>query len=146
MSKLYLAYGSNLNIRQMAQRCPTAKIVGITTLENYKLLFRGGHACSVATVEPSEGDKVPVMIWEIQDKDEAALDRYEGFPHLYIKKNVKVKLGKKTVEVMMYVMTDGHPTGTPSAYYYATILEGYNGAKMDVAYLNNGVEQSRIAD
>lgn len=29
MKRYYLAYGSNLNVRQMAWRCPTAKAVGI---------------------------------------------------------------------------------------------------------------------
>ena len=28
----YIAYGSNLNLRQMARRCPTAKVVGTALL------------------------------------------------------------------------------------------------------------------
>ena len=39
--KLYFAYGSNINLDQMAQRCPDAQVVGPVTLENYELLFRG---------------------------------------------------------------------------------------------------------
>lgn len=36
MSKrLYVAYGSNLNIRQMKYRCPTAKLYGVGTIEDY---------------------------------------------------------------------------------------------------------------
>jgi gamma-glutamylcyclotransferase (GGCT)/AIG2-like uncharacterized protein YtfP len=143
MSKLYLAYGSNLNRQQMAHRCPTAKVVGTTFLEGYKLLFRGPHAGAVATVEPSKDDKVPVMIWEIQDRDEAALDVYEGFPRLYTKETVKVKLGRKMTEVMMYVMTEGRPLNLPNAYYYGTILHGYKGAKFDKKFLDDGVERSR---
>lgn len=38
---LYLAYGSNLNLEQMAYRCPTAKPVGQVVLKDYQLLFRG---------------------------------------------------------------------------------------------------------
>ena len=41
-AKYYIAYGSNLNLEQMARRCPTAKVVGSTTLKNYRLMFRGG--------------------------------------------------------------------------------------------------------
>lgn len=41
MKKYYLAYGSNLNIRQMALRCPTAKPVGTAVIEDYELLFKG---------------------------------------------------------------------------------------------------------
>lgn len=35
--KLYIAYGSNLNINQMKYRCPTAKLVGKGVVENYEL-------------------------------------------------------------------------------------------------------------
>ena len=37
---LYFAYGSNLDLEQMAQRCPDAEIVGPVRLENYELRFR----------------------------------------------------------------------------------------------------------
>ena len=40
-AKYYIAYGSNLNLEQIARRCPTAKVVGSTTLKNYRLMFRG---------------------------------------------------------------------------------------------------------
>ena len=38
-SKLYLAYGSNLNLRQMAHRCPGAELLGYTYLENTRLIL-----------------------------------------------------------------------------------------------------------
>ena len=84
-SKLYLAYGSNLNLEQMANRCPTAKVVGASQINDHRLLFRGAHAGAVATIEPFEGGNVPVLVWEITPTDEAALDRYEGWPFLYRK-------------------------------------------------------------
>ena len=90
--KLYIAYGSNLNIKQMANRCPTAKVVGASMLKDWRLLFRGAHASAVATVEPFKGGSVPVLVWELTSTDEAALDRYEGWPYLYRKEMVKVKL------------------------------------------------------
>ena len=35
--KLYIAYGSNLNLKQMKYRCPTAKLIGKGVVENYPL-------------------------------------------------------------------------------------------------------------
>lgn len=67
-AKYYIAYGSNLNLEQMARRCPTAKVVGSTTLKNYRLMFRGGSHTAVATVERSQGDEVPVLIWRLQPR------------------------------------------------------------------------------
>ena len=83
--RLYIAYGSNLNLDQMKHRCPTAEIVGTAELKNWRLWFRGGGHSAVATIERERGFKVPVLVWRIQPQDELALDRYEGWPHLYRK-------------------------------------------------------------
>ena len=56
-AKYYIAYGSNLNLEQMARRCPTAKMIGSTTLKNYRLMFRGGSHTAVATVNEAVGTK-----------------------------------------------------------------------------------------
>jgi hypothetical protein len=42
----------------------------------------------VATVEPYEGGRVPVLVREITPADEAALDRHEGWPCVYRKETV----------------------------------------------------------
>ena len=39
--KYYIAYGSNLSVEQMAQRCPDARIVGQAVLEDWELAFHG---------------------------------------------------------------------------------------------------------
>lgn len=126
--RLYIAYGSNLNLEQMAFRCPTAKVVGKSELKDYELLFRGGRRGAVATVEPKEGSTVPVLIWEIQNRDEVSLDLYEGYPNLYGKQMLEVELDGKTVPAMVYVMTPGHSFGIPSDYYSNVIWQGYETA------------------
>ena len=107
MDTLYFAYGSNINLEQMAYRCPDATVVGPVTLENYELLFRGnGDGFGVATIEPKEGSKVFGLLWNITPKCEKSLDRYEGYPHLYDKQTVTVRDGLgNTIPVMAYVMT-----------------------------------------
>ena len=78
--RLYIAYGSNINLEQMAHRCPNSKVVSKEMMQGYELEFRG-----VATIVPKEKSEVPVLIWEIDGRDEHSLDRYEGFPNLYRK-------------------------------------------------------------
>jgi hypothetical protein len=111
---LYIAYGSNLNLQQMAFRCPTAKVIGASKIKDYELLFRGGRRGSVATVEPLKGSHVPVLLWELKEKDLQALDRYEGYPHFYRKEILDVELNGKTISAMVYIMNDGHPFGALS--------------------------------
>ena len=139
---LYIAYGSNLNLPQMAFRCPTAKVVGASEIKDYELLFRGGRRSSVATVEPLKGSSVPVLLWMLKERDLQALDRYEGYPHFYRKEIMDVELKGKSVSAMIYVMNDGHQLGSPSDYYLNTILEGYQSAGFDTEILEQAVEKS----
>ena len=83
--RYYIAYGSNLNIPQMQMRCPGARVIGTAVIENYELLFKGSKTSSYLTIEPKAGASVPVAAWEVSEADEAALDRYEGFPDFYYK-------------------------------------------------------------
>ncbi|HEX2925292.1 MAG TPA: gamma-glutamylcyclotransferase family protein [Ruminiclostridium sp.] len=139
---LYIAYGSNLNLRQMALRCPTARMAGASKIEGYELLFRGGSSHSVATVEPLKDSNVPVLLWTLKDRDVQALDRYEGYPNLYRKEIVNVELKGKTVPAMIYLMNEGHPFGSPSDNYLDTIMEGYRSAGFDTEFLEQAVEKS----
>ena len=60
--KLYFAYGSNINLDQMAYRCPAAQVVGPVVLEGYELLFCGNASGNgVATIKPKEGQQVTPM-------------------------------------------------------------------------------------
>lgn len=141
-NKLYIAYGSNLNLPQMAQRCPTARVVGASEVKDHALLFRGGRHGAVATIEPREGVSVPVLLWEITPRDELALDRYEGYPSFYEKQTLDLEVDGRRVSAMVYVMTPGHRLGYPSDYYYDAIAEGYRTAGFDAAVLEQAVERT----
>lgn len=86
--KIYGAYGSNMNLEQMAHRCPKAKVIGSGILKDYKLTFRGRYK-GVANIQPCKGKEVPIVLWEITDECERALDIYEGYPSLYVKKKLR---------------------------------------------------------
>ncbi|MDR1217335.1 MAG: gamma-glutamylcyclotransferase [Oscillospiraceae bacterium] len=134
--RLYIAYGSNLNLEQMALRCPTAKPVGAGKIEGYALVFRGG----VANIEPSETSDVPALVWDIRPDDEAALDRYEGYPTLYIKRDIEVETDREIVTAMAYVMARGIAPAMPSRAYYETIRRGYEDAGFDETVLEDALD------
>lgn len=140
--RLYIAYGSNLNLPQMAFRCPTAKVVGTGVLKDYELLFRGSPRSAVATVEPQEGATVPVLVWDIKPTDELSLDRYEGYPRFYDKQTMEVEMEGRSVSAMVYVMTPGHELGIPSEYYVETIRQGYETAGFDMDVLDAAVDHA----
>ena len=131
MKIIYIAYGSNMHLVQMAHRCPDAKLLGTSQIEGYALEFHGGNGGAVATIVPREDSRVPVVLWEISERDERNLDRYEGFPRLYFKKDFRVYLGKRKVSAFAYIMASGYDVGIPSEYYYNVILEGYTDNDID---------------
>ena len=143
MSRFYIAYGSNLSVEQMKRRTPDAKIIGTSVLEGWRLLFK-----SYATIEPKEGCRVPVLIWEISEADERNLDRYEGYPTFYYKRELPVMVtpldGGAPMELtaMVYIMDEKHPFRMPSLYYYDVLHRGYRAFGFDLALLRQGIEDS----
>ena len=131
MKRYYIAYGSNLNVRQMKFRCPTAKIVGTAVIGDYELLYKGSKTGSYLTIEKKKGSVVPVAVWEVSECDERNLDAYEGCPNFYYKTEMELpvkilKNGKtKTVKAFVYIMHEERKLGIPSRAYLQTCLVGY---------------------
>ncbi|MEH2933267.1 MULTISPECIES: gamma-glutamylcyclotransferase family protein [Eubacteriales] len=140
--KLYVAYGSNLNKKQMQYRCPTAKYVGVGELQGYELQFKGRERSAFATIGRMDGASVPVGLWEIQARDERSLDMYEGFPSHYFKRDVQVKMGGREVSAMVYIMNPRMNFNLPSPSYYATVHQGYKDCGLDTAALEQALQSS----
>ena len=86
--RYYIAYGSNLNIRQMMRRCPESRVIGTGTLNGWELLFKGSKTGAYLTIEQKPDGTVPVAVWEVSERDERNLDIYEGYPTFYYKKEM----------------------------------------------------------
>lgn len=139
---LYVAYGSNLNKIQMMHRCPTAKPIAKAWVHDYKLVFQGYPYGAHANIIPAPGTEVPVVVWEIGPKDEAALDRYEGVAGgYYTKEYLTIEVAGKMREALVYIMTP-HDYGIPGDGYLETIAEGYKDFNLPVNYLNEAVEDA----
>ena len=148
MKKYYLAYGSNLNVRQMALRCPTAKPVGSAVIKDYELLFKGSKTGAYLTIEPKSGAEVPVAVWSVELADEERLVVYEGFPAFYYKTEFDLPVnyfsGKKVVrKAFVYIMHEERPLGLPSGSYVRTCLEGYSNFGFDESILFKALNNSR---
>ena len=138
-NRVFAAYGVGLNRSEMAKHCPTAKLLGATELKNFKLAFRGGNACAVASIEKTKGVSAPALLWEINSQDEAALDRWIGVPYLYRKTTVKTRLNGAAMDAFVYILIANKPRNRPSAFYYSTLLEGYKAAGFDTEILKAAI-------
>ena len=146
MSKYYIAYGSNMNFSQMRYRCPNARFVETKILKDVRLVFRrsgGGYA----NLEKADGYRTPVVIYEITDKCEKALDRYEGCPTYYVKKNVTLHIGgskKNKITAMMYVMNRKFENEVfmPRRDYFETIRMGYEKHELELQPLYSALKET----
>jgi len=125
----YFAYGSNLNKKQMRERCPDSKPMFIATLHNYKLVFvgwsrqwRGG----VASIKPFGGERVRGAIYEISEQCLQRLDGYEGYPGNYNRFKVTVfDEDSEPIEAITYIKAGQIEETPPSKEYLSVIQQGY---------------------
>lgn len=120
----YAAYGSNMNIEQMACRCPDAKVIGVGYIKAWKLYFNY-HANIKYT--GNKKDIIPILIWDISMNDFYSLNRYEGYPKYYKYAKINCILNNKNIKCLVYIMTENRGDGycLPSESYLKTIAEGY---------------------
>ena len=122
----YFAYASNLNKRQMRERCPDSKLGCIATLPNYKLVFagwsrrwRGGYA----TIKSVRGEKVPGAVYEVSEQCLQRLDRFEeGYTRLKV---TVFDEYNKPIEAITYIKSGQIEEAPPSKEYLAVIHLGY---------------------
>ena len=122
----YFAYGSNLNRRQMLERCPENKPAFKATLPNFKLIFtdwsrqlKGGKANIVIF----RGEKVLGAVYEVSESCMNRLDRFEA-AYNRIKVNVFDEDGEP-VEAVTYIKSGQPQEAKPSPEYLSVIQQGY---------------------
>jgi len=124
----YFAYGSNINRKQMLERCPDSKPIFLATLHNFKLIFAGWSRQwrgGIASIKPFRGEKVLGAVYEISDRDLRRLDNYEGHPGNYRRLNVTVfNEDGEPVEALTYIKSEQSEETQPSKEYLSLIQQG----------------------
>jgi len=128
---LYAAYGSNMDPVQMAERCPHSPQAGTGWLGGWRLTFGGedlGWEGALATVVEESGARVFVVLYEMSDGDEQALDQWDGATlGYYTKLKVRVSTLDGDVLAWLYVL-DAYEGGLPSARYLGIMADAAEAA------------------
>ena len=133
MSKnLYFAYGSNLNIKQMKELCPSMQKVEPYMLDGWELSFN-----KYADIRPNDGLGVYGALYYISDGDVKALDKFEQ-SYKKVHFNATLKNGKKE-RCMVYVMEERKKTAKPDEPYFQTIVQGYADWNLPPQHLFNAI-------
>jgi phage replication-related protein YjqB (UPF0714/DUF867 family)/gamma-glutamylcyclotransferase (GGCT)/AIG2-like uncharacterized protein YtfP len=116
----YFAYGSNLDVTQMAHRCPDATDPRPATLADHDWLI---NERGVATVAPLDGAQVHGVLWQISDRDLDVLDSAEGVPVRYRRDRMTVQTDDGPADAWVYV-DHRVETGAPRPGYLERIMAG----------------------
>ncbi len=124
----YFAYGSNMERFQLKRLCPKAKFVAATTLSDYELGFFGNSPMwggGIASIRERPGKTVEGVVWEISEADRKVLDEYEGYPALYLHKEIQVRnRAGKMIAAFAYIMADPGHEVSPSKRYKQLLISG----------------------
>lgn len=134
---LVFAYGSNLDVRQMRARCPSADPLEPAMLRQARLVF-GGHSArwggGVATLVPDPSSVVFGALYRLAPGDLPGLDRFEGAPFVY--ERVRLSLcdvyGRRR-RAQAYVKLHAARARPPAPTYLMTILRAYDALGFDTA-------------
>ncbi len=136
---LYFAFASNLDPVQMADRCPSHRVVGLAELRDHRLvfpLFSQHWGGGVASVQHTHGQSVWGILYEVNDADQKVLDGWEGFRgpgdqhNVYDRDTLVVELTRaddgsfpRRVRAALYVARPQNPS-PPTRRYLDAILRG----------------------
>ena len=126
LTTYYFAYGSNIDEDQMLSRCPYSMKVYKGFLKGHKLFashnskyWKGG----VFSIKEQENSMVYGIIYEITPEDLENLDRYEGYPTVYDRKEMEIDVlvgkngKKKTLNCITYISNRIEPDTIVSENY-----------------------------
>ncbi|MGI6459800.1 MAG: gamma-glutamylcyclotransferase family protein [Candidatus Hydrogenedentales bacterium] len=123
MDSLYFAYGSNMDSKQMAERCPGAKAVGTGVLQDYRFII---NQRGFATLRLEAGASTPGVLWALSPAHEKTLDQREGYREgLYDKsfRSVRRDTGEE-VQVLVYIDHRNQRIETPRDGYLERVIAG----------------------
>lgn len=121
----YFAYSSNLNQKQMKERCPDSRPLFTAVLPNYKLIFTGWSRQwrgGVASIKSFRDDRVRGAIYEVTETCLQKLDRFEsGYSRLKV---TVIGEDDEPIEAITYVKIGQLEDAAPSKEYLAVIQQG----------------------
>lgn len=133
---LYAAYGSNLDPRQMAARCPHSPLRMTGWLLGWRLTFGGeGWNGVLPTLAEHPDSSVFVALYEVTEADTERLDSWESADTgLYRKIRLRVATLEGDVTAWVYVLSD-FEGGLPSARTLGILADAAEAAGAPADYL-----------
>lgn len=138
---LYFAYGSNMSLRRLQQRVPSAQKYCRAQLYKHQLRFHkwsrvdGSAKCDACYTDESS-DCVEGILFRIDADDKRRLDNVEGVGHGYESKHVRVvDENEHTLHAYTYIATEIDASLKPYDWYKQHVLNGAKEHHLPVEYI-----------
>lgn len=147
----YFAYGSNMNLNQMAKRCEKGyTFIKKVCLKDYEFRYDGYSVHwkgAVANVINAKGKEVWGGLFEINKRCLSKLDKYEGFhgkklsSNSYNKEKMTVHDTDGKAYVAFVYFRTGEKEHNPSDDYRETVLKGAYDCDLPEKYINDYINR-----
>ena len=126
--KLFV-YADNLNLTQLKRRAPEHKILERAYLPDHTIHFCRWSTqwrCGLASITPSQGDRVWGIILEVTEEDLKILDEFEGDVPQGAYRHLQVSVVTEAGEKQLVTTHAANPIGKfkPKPHYLDWILKG----------------------
>jgi hypothetical protein len=136
----YAAYGSNLLMRQISERCPNVELMTGGRLLDHRLDFS-----RVATITLDKTSTVPVGLYKLSANDIERLDKREGMGRVYDRFLVTpICDDGRAVRCFTYIKKET-TLEPPTPEYFAKLLGGYRDWHFDDRRLRHARERAQEA-
>ena len=119
----YFAYGSNMNLDQMAVRCPGGRMLGLVRKRDWRYLI---NQRGYVTAQEDPDAETLGCLWELTEEHWAVLDRYEGVAGGFYRRvdcEVVPLDSGEPVSAIAYRAANETP-GTPAENYANIVIDG----------------------
>ncbi|MEI7926515.1 MAG: gamma-glutamylcyclotransferase family protein [Chloroflexota bacterium] len=141
---LYFGYGSNLDLAQLRSHCPSAQLVSIARLADYRFAFtiesKNTWLGGVGDMQPAPGDEVWGALYIIGAEDSRSLDDHMGLfrdPPAYRRTEVEVTTpAGDVVRCRSYTVATPNLDGyLPSPAYRDVVVQGARAVGLPASYI-----------
>ena len=139
----YFAYGSNLHPVRLAQRVPSAELIGVAEYSHHKLVFhkKGYDASGKCNMlhSGSGPDLIYGAIYQMRREHKDALDRHEGNGHGYADDLITVRHGSRQYTCFTYFARESHIVDglKPYHWYKRLVLLGARYLRFPPFYISS---------
>lgn len=148
---IVFAYGSNMLMRRINARCPSATPLGMAELRSYELKWHkrsrldGSGKCDVVQTD-NVSHVVYGVLYDIPAREKLELDKAEGLGRGYDEKTVEVAFKGALCSATIYCATDIDASLRPYTWYRALVVAGAKENQLPEKYIEQLADADAITD